>query len=123
MPKELRKRGKKHKKSKQEEQPPANAPVDEHEKPSEGPSWIISAHKTEDVNPEAPFGYVDPDIKAYFRTVDDQIRAWQEDEHIPEEENVDMDPNEGKRSCSQARRSCSHGRFGSKKAIFRRRAE
>ncbi|KAL4082064.1 armadillo-type protein [Scleroderma yunnanense] len=97
MPKELRKRGKKHKKSQQEGQPPANVPVNEYEKSSERPSWIISASKTEDVDPEAPFGYVDPDIKAYFRTVDDQIRAWQEEEHVPDEENVDLDPNEAKR--------------------------
>lgn len=96
MPKELRKRGKKHKKSGQGEQSSAGAPAGEQNKPSEGPSWIISARKTEDVNPEAPFGYVDPDIKAYFRTVDDQIRAWQEDEHVPDEEDVDLDPNEGK---------------------------
>ncbi len=28
-------------------------------------------------NPEAPFGYVDPELKAYFRTVDDQLKEWQ----------------------------------------------
>ncbi|KAG6328391.1 hypothetical protein ID866_10698, partial [Astraeus odoratus] len=96
MPKELRKRGKKHKKSQQEAQS-SEKHVSYDEKPSAEPSWIISARKPETVNPEAPFGYVDPDIKAYFRTVDDQIRAWQEEEHVLDEDNADLDPNEAKR--------------------------
>ncbi|KAI6035570.1 armadillo-type protein [Pisolithus orientalis] len=94
MPKELRKRGKKRKKSQQEEDFPNQG--QEHEEPSGGPSWIISARQTENVNPEVPFGYIDPDIKAYFRTVDDQMRAWQDEEHTPDE-NIDLDPNEAKR--------------------------
>ncbi|KAI6033881.1 armadillo-type protein [Pisolithus microcarpus] len=94
MPKELRKRGKKRRKSQKEDSPAEN--VQEHEEPSEGPSWIISARQPEDVNPEVPFGYVDPDIKAYFRTVDDQMRAWQGEEHT-QDENIDLDPNEAKR--------------------------
>ncbi|KAI6128416.1 armadillo-type protein [Pisolithus croceorrhizus] len=94
MPKELRKRGKKRKKSQQEDS--SAKQVQEPEGPSEGPSWIISSRQPEDVNPEVPFGYVDPDIKAYFRTVDDQMQAWQDEEHTPDE-NVDLDPNEAKR--------------------------
>ncbi|KAI6105389.1 armadillo-type protein [Pisolithus sp. B1] len=94
MPKELRKRGKKRKKSQQEDS--SAKQVQEPEGPSEGPSWIISSRQLEDVNPEVPFGYVDPDIKAYFRTVDDQMQAWQDEEHTPDE-NVDLDPNEAKR--------------------------
>ncbi|KAF8845591.1 ARM repeat-containing protein [Paxillus ammoniavirescens] len=98
MPRELRKRGKKHKKHNEPgpSDPSLQAQKDHHEKPSE-PSWIISVPQAEDAHPEAPFGYVEPDIKAYFRTVDEQIRTWQEDEHQPEMENDDLDPNEAKR--------------------------
>jgi hypothetical protein len=96
MPRELRKRGRKHKKPNEPgpSDPSLQAQKDHHEKPSE-PSWIISVPQAEDAHPEAPFGYVDPDIKAYFRTVDEQIRTWQEDEHKPETDNDDLDPNEG----------------------------
>lgn len=97
MPRENRKRGKKVKKrvdglnetlSLQESQAP---------EPTSGPSWIRSAprHDTEDneFNPEAPFGYVDADVKAYFRTVDVQMRDWQ----VQEDQDLDQDkdPNEG----------------------------
>ncbi|KAF9246872.1 armadillo-type protein [Melanogaster broomeanus] len=99
MPRELRKRGKKHKKPNNpeptENQPPAQE--DHYQKPSGEPSWIISAPHVEEAHPEAPFGYVEPDIKAYFRTVDEQLQTWQEDEHQPENENDDLDPNEAKR--------------------------
>jgi len=104
MPKEIRKRGKKHKKSQKEDEydlhrpeAPAAVPVpQEEDHQAEGPSWIISGKKVEDVNPEAPFGYVELDVKAYFRTVDVQIREWQdarEEEHQPDPED-DSDPNE-----------------------------
>lgn len=99
MPRELRKRGKKHKKSSNvvdsAQDQPQSKQEDDHQQPSAEPSWIISAPQVEDAHPEAPFGYVDPDVKAYFRTVDEQIRTWQEDEHHPEDENEDLDPNEG----------------------------
>jgi nucleolar protein 9 len=49
----------------------------------------------EEPHPEAPFGYVDPDIKAYFRTVDDQIRTWQQERPYEENQDADLDPNEG----------------------------
>ncbi|KAJ7179528.1 armadillo-type protein [Mycena filopes] len=94
MPKEHRKRGKK-KKAEPEWQPPVQEPVRE----PETPSWIVSAPKpddSEDVNPEAPFGYVDADVKAYFRTVDIQIRDWQ----APAADtgaDEDSDPNEERR--------------------------
>lgn len=28
-------------------------------------------------DPAAPFGFVDPDIKAYFRSVDERLREWE----------------------------------------------
>lgn len=51
-------------------------------------------------NPEAPYGYVDNDVKAYFRTLDIQIREWQENQWEREEGDVDgvKDSNEGENS-------------------------
>ena len=94
MPRENRKRGKKHKKQ------PEQRPEQQHEEEPEPivesldkPSWIISGPKeAEEVNPEAPYGYVDADIKAYFRTVDVQIRDWQENRD--EDAGEDADPND-----------------------------
>jgi nucleolar protein 9 len=81
MPKELRKRGKKKSKKVHEDaQPTRHEPIPEPEETAAaGPSWILPAVKTDDIqNSEAPFGYVDADVKAYFRTVDTQLREWQE---------------------------------------------
>jgi nucleolar protein 9 len=47
------------------------------------------------VTDEAPFGYVDANIKAYFRTVDVQIRNWQERDGDANERADGVDPNEG----------------------------
>lgn len=55
----------------------------------------MPARETEDAHPEAPFGYIEPDVKAYFRTVDEQIQSWQEDETQPEHEDSGLGPNEG----------------------------
>lgn len=90
MPRGLRKRGKKHKANTDSynEEPHQYNPGEEHDHESKydplshsEPSWIIPAasrNNDESVNPEAPFGYVDAEVKAYFRTVDLQIRDWQE---------------------------------------------
>ncbi|KAF7301584.1 hypothetical protein MIND_00723900 [Mycena indigotica] len=92
MPKELRKRGKK-KKAQQAEQP-------EHvpQQPQKvEPSWIVQPkEETTQNDTEAPFGYVDVDVKAYFRTVDIQIRAWQ-DAARDLEDDGQSDPNEERR--------------------------
>jgi hypothetical protein len=94
MPKELRKRGKRHKKPAVEYQTPSQVketPLNEG--PSSGPSWIVPHHESNQLNPEAPFGYVDPELKAYFRTVDDQLKEWQQSwDYAGGEE--DVDPNE-----------------------------
>ena len=93
MPRENRKRGKKHKK--QPDQGPEQQLEQEPESIAESldkPSWIISGPKEEEVNPGAPYGYVDADIKAYFRTVDVQIRDWQEDRDEDAGEAADTDP-------------------------------
>ena len=103
MPREQRKRGKKHKKTDHDAQQRALEPdvaevpvedvVEELSEP--GPSWI-KPKKQQDRDPDAPFGYVDSDVKAYFRTVDLQIRDWQEvtKERVEASEH-DVDPNEG----------------------------
>lgn len=96
MPRENRKRGKKHKK--QLEQGPEQQHEEEPEpvvEPLDKPSWIISGPKeVEEADPGAPYGYVDADIKAYFRTVDVQIRDWQENREEDAGETGDTDPND-----------------------------
>ncbi|KAF9004819.1 armadillo-type protein [Cyathus striatus] len=99
MPRENRKRGKKHKKNTEEASQshsydhPSAALAEPELEPIGEPSWMINSKDHEEFNPEAPFGYVDTDLKAYFRTVDVQLRDWQEGQ---DEEPVDedVDPNE-----------------------------
>ncbi|KAI9448557.1 ARM repeat-containing protein [Lactarius indigo] len=99
MPKDLRKRGKRHKKSEPNAQPPTKEPESIEEGPSSGPSWIVRAPNSnrDQVDSEAPFGYVDPEMKAYFRTVEDQLKEWQQNwgdaeglEDIDSNENKEM---------------------------------
>ncbi|KAF9076613.1 armadillo-type protein [Rhodocollybia butyracea] len=93
MPRENRKRGKKHK-NKATEEVPSHEPSHSEPEPQVGPSWIISAPgEGSEFNPEVPFGYVDADVKAYFRTVDIQIRDWQEAADAPVDEDGTVDPN------------------------------
>ena len=91
MPRENRKRGKRHSKKRPED-------VDQQEphEPEAGPSWIVPTPDAavSEANHEAPFGYVDAEVKAYFRTVDLQISDWQEEGHGAVGEG-DVDPNEG----------------------------
>ncbi|KAG6864045.1 hypothetical protein C0991_000680 [Blastosporella zonata] len=99
MPRENRKRGKKNKKKSDDDfvsnetQPP---PTQLDPEPAGEPSWIRSAPledpEVPEINPEAPFGYVDADVKAYFRTVDVQMLDWQEQEDKALDQ--DTDPNE-----------------------------
>ncbi|KAH7930051.1 ARM repeat-containing protein [Leucogyrophana mollusca] len=103
MPRENRKRGKKHKKSQDEDNSYSQSRGNQSESYSAQvqdrgePSWIVSAPPVdEDVHVEAPFGYVDPDVKSYFRTVDEQIRNWQDEEYHADDADEDMDPNEGR---------------------------
>jgi nucleolar protein 9 len=96
MPRENRKRGKKNKKKPEEEffsEPQKVIPAPESDLTGE-PSWIRpAAEHIPETNPEAPFGYVDTDVKAYFRTVDVQIRDWQ-GAHEETGVDEDVDPNE-----------------------------
>jgi nucleolar protein 9 len=90
MPRENRKRGKKNKKASEEDTRAQPTAIED----QGGPSWIKPPTEQE-TNTEAPFGYVDTDVKAYFRTVDIQIRDWAENEAMDEEFDTDRDPNEG----------------------------
>jgi nucleolar protein 9 len=89
MPREIRKRGKKKAKL---QTPSVPEPV---VKEPDTPSWMQSTKPNPLTNDlEAPFGYVEADVKAYFRTVDLRIRDWQSgtgDFDLPE----DVDPNQG----------------------------
>lgn len=92
MPKELRKRGKRHKRSSAENQTHVQEREVLDEGPSNGPSWIVprADSSSKQFNPEAPFGYVDPELKAYFRTIDDQLKEWQQNrDYVEGEEDVD----------------------------------
>ena len=95
MPRELRKRGRKHKKQPVEDPIPAEKQAQAEEpEPQAGPSWIVSSSNAPEINPEAPFGYVDADVKAYFRTVDVQLRDWQDNTEEALDGDEDVDPNE-----------------------------
>lgn len=96
MPRENRKRGKKHKKPAEEEwQPPKPAPVHEF-LPSAEPSWVIQDPDQLQLEQDSPFGVIDADVKAYFRTVDVQLREWQsEDVDKGLDEGEGEDPSEG----------------------------
>lgn len=94
MPNELRKRGKRHKKSATHQPPSREQELSQVEGPASGPSWIVPRADPKQLNPEAPFGFVDSELKAYFRTVDDQLKEWQQNWDNSAEVEEDMDPNE-----------------------------
>ncbi|KAG8960453.1 hypothetical protein FRC00_000306 [Tulasnella sp. 408] len=68
--KEKRQRGKKHKKAKQEE------PISEES--LAGPSWIAPQPAVQEL--DQPFGALDPDLKAYLRSVDLKLNEWRDTE-------------------------------------------
>lgn len=87
MPREQRKRGKKHK-AKNDDVVEDTAQV--------ASSSAIPIHDNQvDGLSDAPFGHVDPDVKAYFKTVDDQLKEWQ-NEGVDADVDIDLDPNERK---------------------------
>ncbi|KAG8838019.1 Nucleolar protein 9 [Serendipita sp. 411] len=90
MPRENRRRGKRKKNDIQEDLD-EKEPVKLKEPEDEGqPSWIETGHLNETSDPDAPFGLCDPDIKAYFRSVENQLKEWQdlgvEKENVSEED-------------------------------------
>ena len=98
MPKVLRKRGKGHKEKRKKDikslKPRLSLPrkslsrrrrtaLSAHDGTSSGPSSIVSRASASDsnqdqVDPKAPFGHVEPEMKAYFGTVEDQLKEWQQ---------------------------------------------
>jgi len=104
MPREHRKRGQRKKKGKEgeeaqeiREEPIARTEVQWTTQTQ--PSWIedaLVAPVALENDFEAPWGYVDPDVKAYFRTVEEQMLEWQSTGKLQRDEaQVDKDPNEG----------------------------
>lgn len=95
MPREHRKRGKKKAKAAEPDEPR----VVEQEsftidvEPTEDPAWMRPENPNADI--EAPFGYVDGDVKAYFRTVDSRIKEWQQGQDMDEDMPQEADSNEG----------------------------
>lgn len=92
MPREHRKRGKKRKAH-------AYDTKDEQDACAEGVT-VEEPHLewmqiNDEMNLAAPFGYVDPDVKGYFRTVDSQIQDWQSQGYGQDLENVEGNTNEG----------------------------
>jgi nucleolar protein 9 len=88
MPRENRKRGKKHKVGQAEQ---ATYDIDDS---TRGP-FHLEDDEPRNSSPTGPlFGLLDPDVKAYFRTVNDQLRDWQE-EGVSANIEADVDPNEG----------------------------
>lgn len=105
MPREHRKRGQRKKKPKegeefQEIQETPNARTEAQWTAQTQPSWVEDATEAPVVpenNFEAPWGYVDPDVKAYFRTVEEQMLEWQSSGKPQRDEaQTNKDPNEGK---------------------------
>lgn len=105
MPREHRKRGQRKKKriEGEEIQEIQEIPIARTEVQSTTqtqPSWIedaLVAPVAPENNFEAPWGYVDPDVKAYFCTVEEQMLEWQQSARKPQrdETQVEKDPNEG----------------------------
>ncbi|GJJ07712.1 hypothetical protein Clacol_001917 [Clathrus columnatus] len=97
MPREQRKRGKKHKAKNDALAGQVEENYQEDDYAVQEPSVIhYDQHDEDNSDPAAPFGHLDPDVKGYFRTVNDQLKQWQ-DEGIDTEVDTDMDPNEQRR--------------------------
>ena len=105
MPREHRKRGQRKKKREEGEdsqgiQETPNARIEAQSTTQTQPSWVEDAPEAPGApenNFEAPWGYVAPDIKAYFRTVEEQMLEWQSTGRLQRDEaQLDKDPNEGK---------------------------
>jgi len=111
MPRGFRQRGRRHKKASEEqeyarkelkstEERPLPPIYDQTNATDSKPSWLIPAASqniSRGADQDAPFGFVDAEVKAYFRTVDSQIRDWQETRTEVEGEggSAEIDPNEG----------------------------
>ncbi|KAG8762568.1 Nucleolar protein 9 [Ceratobasidium sp. 423] len=90
MPREHRKRGKKKKGNKEAVEHEVEQQNEEYHEES-NPQWMET---NDEMNLEAPFGYVDPDVKGYFRTVDARIQDWQSQEYGRDDADEEGNTNE-----------------------------
>ncbi|KAG8765077.1 Nucleolar protein 9 [Ceratobasidium sp. 428] len=94
MPRENRKRGKK---KKGNAEPTESVEYDaqlEVGPAQTQPAWM---HTNDELNLDAPFGYVDPDVKAYFRTIDSKIQEWQSQGYARGDDDGEGNTNDDKR--------------------------
>ncbi|KAH7343515.1 armadillo-type protein [Rhizoctonia solani] len=110
MPREHRKRGKKKKGNKEptdNEVEQQNEEYHEEHHEESNPKWMQT---NDEMSLEAPFGYVDPDVKGYFRTVDARIQDWQSQDYVRDDPNEEGNTNEDKRMFLVAALSESSGK-------------
>lgn len=88
MPREQRKRGKKHKAKNDDV-------IEDTTQVASSSAIPVNDNQLDGLHSDTPFGHVDPDVKAYFKTVDDQLKEWQ-NEGVDAEVDIDLDPNERK---------------------------
>ncbi|KAF8607482.1 ARM repeat-containing protein [Ceratobasidium sp. AG-I] len=96
MPREHRKRGKKKKGNADVDEPAGTIAHTQDDFEPEQPQvqWM---HTNDEPNLDAPFGYVEADVKAYFRTVDAKIQDWQTQDQTQELVDEEGNTNEDKR--------------------------
>lgn len=94
MPREHRKRGKKKKGNADTVEPAEKETYHQDDVELEQPQaqWM---HTNDEPNLDAPFGYVEADVKAYFRTVDAKIQEWQVQDQRQELVDEEGNTNEG----------------------------
>jgi nucleolar protein 9 len=91
MPQNARKRGKKHKRKPSEFM---ESSVEETGLTEPG----VMHQEQSYVRNDAPFGAVDPDLKAYFKTVDSQLQEWGDSKNRPEQQEIGDDDSQFIRS-------------------------
>lgn len=94
MPREHRKRGKKKKGNADIVEPAGNLTQAQDDADPEQP-YVQWMHTNDEPNLDAPFGYVEADVKAYFRTVDAKIQDWQAQDQRQEIIDEEGNTNEG----------------------------
>jgi nucleolar protein 9 len=92
MPRENRKRGKKRQGNAEEVNLVVHDAQHDAEPENAAPQWM---HTNDEPNLDAPFGYVEADVKAYFRTVDSKIQEWQSQDYRQEAADDEGDTSEG----------------------------
>ncbi|KAG8745782.1 Nucleolar protein 9 [Ceratobasidium sp. 414] len=107
MPRENRKRGKKKRGNNEQGDPAIHNAQPEVGSEQAQPTWM---HTNDEPNLDAPFGYVDPDVKAYFRTVDSKIQEWQSQGYTQGRDDEEGDTHEDKRMFLVAALSESSGK-------------